>query len=167
MKPTLKLYEIANEYQQALDALSEMEDMSEEAIKDTLDGIKGEFNEKAINVALYIKTLEAETSAIREQIYDFIKRSDALSRRADNLRDYLIFNMKSCGSNKIGSELAVLEIRKNPLSVDIYDETEIPENFMQIKVSKSPMKATIKQTIENGDFVPGARLIQNYRLVIK
>ena len=46
----MKLYEIAAEYQAFLDAV-EAGEIPEEAIGDTLDGIVGEFDQKADNIA--------------------------------------------------------------------------------------------------------------------
>ena len=40
---TLRLYEIAETYLRALEDLAEIEDLPEQAITDTLEGLQGEF----------------------------------------------------------------------------------------------------------------------------
>ena len=55
----MKLYEISDEYNQFLQAVED-EEVPIEAVADTLEGIKGEFNEKADNIACMIKNQEAE-----------------------------------------------------------------------------------------------------------
>jgi Gp157 protein len=63
---TLRLYEIAETYLRALDDLADIEDLPEQAITDTLEGLQGEFEVKAINVAGYIRNIEAEASAVEQ-----------------------------------------------------------------------------------------------------
>ena len=69
----MKLYEISNEYNQFLQAVED-EEIPIEAVADTLEGIKGEFNEKADNIACMIKNQEAEMLAIKAE-------KDALNKR--------------------------------------------------------------------------------------
>jgi Siphovirus Gp157 len=45
---TLRLYEIAETYLRALEDLADIEDLPEQAIADTLEGLQGEFEVKAI-----------------------------------------------------------------------------------------------------------------------
>ena len=65
-----KLYEISGRYQAALDSLTDNPDIPEDAIRDTLEGLEGEFEEKAIAVAAAIKNLAAESAAIDKAIHD-------------------------------------------------------------------------------------------------
>ena len=62
-KPTLKLYDLTADYLEALDTLAEIEDLPPEVIADTLEGISGAWEDKALNVARYVRNLEAEAAA--------------------------------------------------------------------------------------------------------
>ena len=64
---TLRLYQIADHYLEALDGLAEQMDEEEvlpDAIVAALNALAGTFTDKAVNVAAYIRTLEAEAEAI-------------------------------------------------------------------------------------------------------
>ena len=78
MPPTLRLYELSTEYLQALEALSELDDLPPEAIADTLAGLSGAWEDKALNVARFVRNLEAEATAIEEAK----KRIDVYKRQA-------------------------------------------------------------------------------------
>mgnify|MGYP001124589741 CR=1 FL=1 len=64
MPATLKLYELSDDYLQALDALTAQVELPPEAIADTLEGLTGAWDIKALNVARYVRNLEAEAAAI-------------------------------------------------------------------------------------------------------
>ena len=49
------LYELADEFKEALENLTDLDDQS---VKDTLESLEGEFKLKTTNVAKYIKNLE-------------------------------------------------------------------------------------------------------------
>ncbi len=49
------LYELADEFKDALENLTDLDDQS---VKDTLESLEGEFKLKTTNVAKYIKNLE-------------------------------------------------------------------------------------------------------------
>ena len=86
---SLRLYQIADDYLTALEALAEMEDLPPEAIADTLEGLAGTFQDKAANVAAYIRTLDAEAAALEDARQAMERRQSALERHAARLRDYL------------------------------------------------------------------------------
>src|SRR5918992_3930991 len=98
---TLRLYEIADNYLQALEELAELEDLPAEVIADTLEGLQGSFEAKAVNVGAYIRSLEAEASAIEEARKSMERRQKALERHADRLRDYLRLQMERTGLRHI------------------------------------------------------------------
>ena len=57
------LYEIAGQFR-ALSALADNEDIPQEVIRDTLEGLTGDLQLKATNVAKFLLGLEAEAVAI-------------------------------------------------------------------------------------------------------
>ena len=57
------LYELADEFQEALESLTDLDDQS---VKDTLESLECEFKLKTTNVAKYIKNLEHTAEGIKE-----------------------------------------------------------------------------------------------------
>ena len=65
------------------------------------------------------------------------------------------------------SPLEVIAIYKNPEKVHIVDEEKIPEEFFQVKETKLLNKDKLKESLKNGEDIPGCELIQEKRISIK
>jgi hypothetical protein len=133
---TLRLYEIAGNYLQALEGLAEIEELPAEVIADTLEGLQGNFEHKAISVGAYIRSLEAEASAIKEARKSMEQRQKALEQHAERLRDYLRLQMERTGLRHIKvppertkAPCIILRLQANPPSVVVEDEKRIPECY--------------------------------------
>lgn len=164
----LNLYEISNNYLQALDFLTDPElDLPIEAINDTLEGLSGELEDKAVNVAKFLRNMESTAKAIKEAEAEMAKRRKTLEGRVKWLRDYLKINMEACGISKIECPFFKLAIQKNPDAVNITDEEAIPAQFKEQVITWKISKTAIKDAIKKGDEVPGAELTIGTRLVIK
>lgn len=162
------LYEIRQEYLHALDGLTDPEqDFPLEAINDTLEGIEGQLQEKATNVAMFMRNLEAAAEAIKQAEAGMAARRRAIERRTQWLRDYLKQNMEASGITRIESPWFVLAVQKNPAAVEITDEANVPGQFKQQVVTEKLDKTAIKEALKAGQDVPGAMLKQGTRLVIR
>ena len=164
---TLRLYQIADDYVTALDALAEMDDLPPEAIADTLEGLAGTFESKAGNVAAYIRSLEAEAAAIEEARKAMERRESALEHHAARLRDYLKTEMERTGLTRIKNPWLTLRIQASPPSVVIGDETMLPERFKQPVTTIKLLKSEISKALKAGESVFGARLQTTSRLIIQ
>lgn len=166
----MKLYEIADEYQNLLNKISNPEtgEIDETGIK-LLDVVVDDIKNKGIALASYIKNLEAETNAIADAKAAMTAREANLKQRAQYLTDYLHTNMQRCGINEITCPYFVLKLKVNPLSVDITNEDELPGEYFREKtvVTRNPDKVKIKEHILAGHKIPGAILKQNTRLEIR
>lgn len=163
---TLRLYEITDSFLQTLEALAEMEDLPQEAIADTLEGLAGTFQDKALNVAAYIRTLEAEAVAIEEAYKRMEQRQRSLRHHADRLRQYLKQQMERTGLTKIKNCQLLMRVQANPPSVVIDSENQIPNAFREIITTTKLLKAEIGKALKAGESIPGAHLEQSTRLVI-
>ncbi|MEL1227756.1 MAG: siphovirus Gp157 family protein, partial [Candidatus Neomarinimicrobiota bacterium] len=61
----------------------------------------------------------------------------------------------------------VIAMYKNPVKVHIVDEEKIPDEFFQVKETKLLNKDKIKESLKNGEDIPGCELIQEKRISIK
>ena len=84
-----KLYEIKNEFNELL-LMADEQGLSLDDIKDTMDGIEFEFEEKADSTAKMIKTLIADADSVKSEKDRLAKRETALRNSADNLKKYLV-----------------------------------------------------------------------------
>jgi hypothetical protein len=164
----LTLYSLSANYLQALDFLTDPEaDLPAEAVKDTLEALAGELEDKAVNVAKFLRNMEAMAEAIKAAEADMAKRRKALESRAQWLKDYLKGNMEHTGISKIECPYFKLSIQNNPAAVHIFDEGALPEQFKEQVIDWKIDKTAIKKAILAGQSVAGASLVNGTRLVIK
>ena len=165
MQNTLRLYEIADNYLAALNDLAELKELPQEAIADTLEGLQGEFEDKALNVARYIRNLEAEASAIEDAKKRMETRAKAASRQAVRLKAYLKAELERTGLKIKAPDLA-LRIQNNPPSVVVDDQAQVPEQFKATETTTKLLKGEIGKALKAGQAVTGAHLEASTRLVI-
>ena len=164
----LSLYDLSTNYLQALDFLTDPEmDLPIEAVNDTLEALGGELEDKAINVAKFLRNMEAMAEAIKNAETDMAKRRKALENRVQWLKEYLKGSMEHTGITKIECPYFKLSIQNNPPAVNIFDEDAIPLEFKVQVVSWKTDKTAIKKAIQSGQSVVGANLTNGTRLVIK
>ena len=164
----LSLYQLSGNYLQALDFLTDPEaDLPAEVISDTLEALGGELEDKAVNVAKFLRNMEATAMAIKAAEESMEKRRKALEARVKWMKDYLKSNMEHTGISKIECPYFKLSIQKNPAAVNVTDENAIPKQYKEEVITWKLNKPAIKKAIENGQVVPGAELNNGTRLVIK
>ena len=164
----LSLYELAEDYRQALDTLTDPEnDLPAAVIADTMEGLQGTLEDKAVNVAKFFKNLEATAVAIRDAEQRMSQRRKAIENRVASLKTYLKESMEACGITRIESPWFALSIAKNPAAVDVFDEAAVPAEYKEEIVTVKIDKTRIKRAIESGAEVPGAVLTRGTRLAIR
>ena len=149
----MKLYEITPQ----LVELSNM-DASDEAVRDTLEAVQMEFNDKAVAIVKVAESLDADTSAIDAEIERLKARKQVIVNRKQQLRDYLLYNMEAAGIKKIDCPLFTVTLRQGMESVEIIDQSQIPNEYVTVEVVEKPDKAAIKAAIKSGKEVTGAIL---------
>lgn len=149
----MKLYEITPQ----LVELSNM-DASDEAVRDTLEAVQMEFNDKAVVIVKVAESLDADTSAIDAEIERLKARKQVIVNRKQQLRDYLLYNMEAAGIKKIDCPLFTVTLRQGAESVEIIDQSQIPNEYVTVEVVEKPDKAAIKAAIKSGKEVTGAIL---------
>lgn len=155
----MTLYEISNTYKEFL----EMVDSGEipiEAVADTLEGIQGEFKEKADNVACMVKNLQAEAEAIKAEQDALYDRYKSKVSKADSLKNYLSQAMQTLGILKLETPRNALSFRKSTALV-IEDEETFKERYADY--CKKEVKITIPRSeitklIKSGQELEGAEL---------
>lgn len=164
----LSLYAIATEYRVMVERLMDTQDDAQ-IIADTIEAESYPLEIKAQNIGYAIKNLEATAAAIKAAETEMATRRKAIENRASNLREYTKTCMEIADVTKIECPHFALSIKKNPASVDIFEPSMIPTEFMRNPEPPPavPDKAAIKAALQAGQDVPGALLAQGTRLDIK
>lgn len=158
----IKLYECTDDVIRALDAY--FDDETER--QDTIEAVIGQFEAKAQSVAAYCLNMAAQGDLLEAHIKAMQAKLKAIRKREGSLKDYLERNMKAAGILKIEADNGSFSAKlvKNPPRVDIWDEAQIPADFMRTKTTTEPDKTAIKAAIQAGQDIPGAKLEQGETL---
>ena len=168
----MKLYELSKDYESLILAI-ENGDIPEEAIADTLESIELMLDEKADNIACWIKRLTAEAEAIKAEEDKLKARRAAKLNRAERLTNYLAECLTNAGRNKIETARNVISFRKTPAKV-VFDNEKAFVDWAQkyadgFLTYKEPTvnKTAIKDYINGGGQLDGVRIESSQNLAIK
>lgn len=166
------LYNIANQYLQLAETLADG-DFDLQTVADTVEasGLVDDFQDKAQALEFVARGAVAFNPAIDAEIARLTALKASRERVAAGLRKYLLDNMQRTGISKISCPLFAISVQNNPPSVEVFDPLSLPAAYMRTPEPKPPVaapdKAFIKTHLQAGVDVPGAKLVQSQRLVIK
>lgn len=150
------LYEITGEYLQLLEMLEDADNLEEQVIKDTLEGIEGELEIKADGYARIIRELDAEAQKYEDEMKRLEARSSTLRNRSCVLKEHLYNSMKVTGKLKFKTDLFSFGIQKNGgvQPMEIVQDAVIPDEYLK----KEPDNGKIREALKEGKELPFAVL---------
>ncbi len=161
----MNLYEIKEEFLELLDAIENGE-IPDEAVADTLEGMKGEFDEKIENTACYIKNLKAEADAIKAEENSLKERRQAKEHQIERLKNGMMECMSHLGIKKVeGARARVTISTRAGASVLISPDAVIPGEYQRTKVE--PDKTALKEALKAGAAIKGVTLVDSRSVTIK
>jgi hypothetical protein len=168
VKNHFSLFEITNEYVSAYEAMVGDPDLTDEDIKNTLDGLQGEIIKKSINVGVFIKNMESFVKQMEKAEQDIRERRRAMENRTEKLKEYLKNNMERCGIISINdSPLFSIRIKNCPPSVQIEEWATLPKEYINTKIIEEPDKRMLADALKNGGAIEGVKLVNKKTLLIK
>lgn len=134
-----------------------------------IEEVGGDFSEHVTHTIEVARELEASCEAIDNEIERLTTLRDQREARAARLRDVVRDYMESLAIPEIATNLFTLRLKRNPPSVELYDELLIPDTFRRTVVKESTTidKKAIAELLKAGVPVDGAKLVQKTRLEIK
>ena len=160
----MKLYEITGEILELL-MMAEDSELDQKMIRDTMEGLDFEFEEKAEAYAKVVKTLGMDIAGLDEEIQRMTKRKATIKNNIDRLKRSLEGAMIATGKRKFKTPLFGFGIQKNPPSLNILDESKVPAEFWIEQQPKLDKKAALAYVKENK--VDWAELSQTESLRIR
>lgn len=140
---------------------------------DTLEGIEGEFDEKAENIAVYIKSMLAMAKTLKAEEDNLKARRKRCEKSAERMKTYLLNSMQELGRKKIDMPKALLSVRNNAPNLVIDDEISFidwaqknNDNLLKYslpEIKKNDTKALYKE----GEKIPFVHTEASTSLIIK
>ena len=154
----LSLYNITS----AFPIIMEQEEMSPSLKEELEKELTALLHEKSQNIIGYMRNIELTIDAMKTEEKRISEQRKALENKIENFKSYVKECMESNGFQKIDTGLGSLTIAKNPMSVEIENEDEIPSEFKQeiitTKIDKNAIKKYIKET---GEIIPGVIIVDD------
>lgn len=160
----MKLYEIAPALRFALDDIVVDEETGEILSSDALHAVEAQAAEKIEATALYLRELDAEANAAKEEADRMLARVKSMQKRSDYLKAMLLDALHATGKVKTGR--VTVSIRTTQ-AVEVSEGANLPEAYTTVKTTVSPNKVAIKQALLDGVEVPGCELIERESVSIR
>ena len=152
-------------------AMLECVDMETGEVLDAekLDALQMERTAKLESVTLWIKNLLADVEAYEKEIATFVARKKTAENKIESLKNYLAYALNG---EKFSTSKCTVSYRKSQIA-DITDEAEFrawavvaaPEllTIQEPKINKNEVKRCLK----DGEYIPGAELVERQNIQIK
>ena len=127
-----------------------------------LDALEMERETKIENIACWIKNLNAEADAIKNEETNLKNRRKSAEKRADSLKRYLGGYL---AGSKFQSPKVKVSFRRSEV-VDIQDDALIPEQYLEIVTETKPKKTELKKALKAGEVFEGVRLVEKQNIQI-
>ncbi len=142
---------------------------------ESLSAIEEMFEGRAINIALHIKTLDAEVEAIKAEKMRLAARQSQKEKLAARLRKYLVSSMQQVKIKKIDSDPRTkISLKTNAPSVNISDEKAFVKWAMaghdELLRYKDPEidRIAVKKALNDGEELPVyVKLVSTVSAIIK
>lgn len=151
----MKLYEISDAIRAALDHIDVDPETGEILSADALHAVEAEASDKIEATALYLRELDAEAKAAKDEADRMLDRVKSMQKRSDYIKSMLLDALHATG--KVKTARVTVSIRTTQ-AVSVDEGANLPEAYTTVKTTVSPNKIAIKQALLDGVEVPGCSL---------
>lgn len=152
------LYEIDSAIMECVDL-----DTGEIIDSERLEALEIERTNKIESVALWVKNLKADLGALEAERKAFQERERNCKGKIESLEKWLL---NALDGKKFETPKVKISFRKSE-AVEIFDESEIPNEYIRETVLKAPDKSAIKDALKTNFQIAGAKLITRKNIQIK
>lgn len=152
-----QLYKVSG----AILKLQTEEDQSEDWVKDTLESLEFEFDDKAENIIKYAKNLKAEAKAFKDEAESLNERAKQAIKTRDGILNYLLGEMVRLDKNSLKFGVHGASVRKGLQVANIIDSSKIPDDYCNVKTEITADKKAVLKALKEGKEVSGAEIKTN------
>ncbi|MCD8325894.1 MAG: siphovirus Gp157 family protein [Lachnospiraceae bacterium] len=146
----MTLYELTGQFKELL-VMAEDQQLDQQAIADTLEGLEYEIEEKAEQYAKVIRCLEGDVASVESEINRLEGKRDTIEGNIETLKRTLEYAMISTGKKKFKTALFSINVQKNAPALDILDEQKVPAEFYKLLPPKLDRKAALQFVKDHGE----------------
>ena len=164
----MRLFELSAQHR-ALQLLEDSDDIPEEVLRDTLEGLEGDIQSKCVSIGKFILDMQASAAAIKEAGKAMLLRSERMAKRADSLKHYMLLQLQIMDMRRIQTPELTIRRQNSPPSVVISEGVEVPSEFMFHPPPPPPHadKKALKAALQAGREIPGVYIEQGEHIRIE
>lgn len=141
------------------------DEIDEQTFEDTISSLGKE--EKIDGLYAVATDLQETIDILTARIKSNQERLKSEKKSLDHLLGYVVFVMEKAGVKELRTHTSLFKARKS-VAVDIDDETAvIPEEFIDIKETRTPNKTKLKEFINTGGKVKGVAVVERTHAQVK
>ena len=164
-RPTL--FELTERTHAALAAIEPDPETGELRGVDEFDAIALDTQEKLIDCSCAVANFDGLVDQLDEQIKALQARKKAVQKISDHVKERVVDAMEVLGIKSITAAPVKISLRAST-SVEVFDESMVPDEYLYTPpVAPKVSRTAIKQAIDAGQEVPGARLVRKNHLMVK
>lgn len=161
----MTLYELTGQILE-LQELMEDDVYEPELINDTMESVMYDFQNKADDYVKLIKNIEAQVSALDDEVKRLKSRQEKMKNKVKMLKDKLITAMVATGTKKLQGTVGTLSLRRSTKIPSELTWENVPQEYVKTEVKKSIDKVSLTSAIKEGK-VEGIELEETNSLLIK
>ena len=161
----MKLYELTGQYL-TLQEMVEDETVDSEVLRDTMEGLDGEIEEKADAYASIIFLLDGNIETLDKEIQRLEKKKKAMKNNQDFLKRNLEASMIAIGKKKFKTDKFSFGIQRNAPSLGC-DASKIPAEYFvkqEPKLDRKRLLADVKADPKKAAEYAGLKQTESLRI---
>jgi seryl-tRNA synthetase len=166
----MTLYEIDFQIKKFLDNLMDSVDEETGEVLDIdpseLEALNEARQKKLEKIALYIKNLDADAKAIKEEEKNLKERRERVEKKAERLRKLLSDSILNAGDDHFETSRCSVTFRASD-TVEIDDLDLIDDVYIKVVTDYKPDKTALKKAIKAGIKIDGCHLESHNNIQIK
>jgi hypothetical protein len=160
----MNLFDLNKAYNDFMELISRREGEIDPEQERSLIALEGALVAKADACAFVLDKLDAEAQFYKAQAERLLKFSQTCQNARESLKTRITEAVKLSPNKYIQGDLISFQLKKNPPSLIVHDESKIPEQFIETVVTRKVDKTAIKSALKLGEKIDGVELVQGESL---
>lgn len=151
-----------------IDTLDMIESDAERAQAEAeLDAYLLQLARKVDNTVEFLDFLEARQTTRKLQVVRLEKANKRDAAIIERIEGSIQRAIETSGRDRLEGSHYTLRLRKCPASVDVKDQSLVPEQYIRRKVEESVNKDEAKRDLKAGEIIPGLTLVLDRKSVVR
>lgn len=150
-----------------IEELTRQKELREQALKDTLEMVVADFQDKAEAYGWVLKEVDARADALKKAKLELEKKQRTLEKRKDRLKESLLIALDKVGQKKLAAGPFTYSTRTSrSVVVDTQNVYEIPDEMLRYS-DPEPDKNLIKEYLKENPDCPWAHMEERVSLIVR